>query len=195
MVGLVVVSHSEALAEGIVALAREMGGPDLALEAAGGMDEPGALGTDAERVRAAQPGGEQPALPGLERHGRVESRLRRVPSEPHAARQHRRRGADLLDVEGEPHAALRRLGQLGHHAEDAHVDIEVCDNGHTIPPETVRRIFEPFEPIGDDMEMAEGSGLGLVVARRLVEMHGGEIAARSRAGQGTAYKISLPNLA
>src|SRR5436190_12294231 len=53
MVGLVVVSHSEALAEGVVALAREMGGQELALEAAGGMDEPGALGTDAERVRAA----------------------------------------------------------------------------------------------------------------------------------------------
>jgi phosphoenolpyruvate-protein phosphotransferase/dihydroxyacetone kinase phosphotransfer subunit len=53
MVGLVVVSHSEALAEGVVALAREMGGEELKLEAAGGMDEPGALGTDAERVRAA----------------------------------------------------------------------------------------------------------------------------------------------
>ena len=43
----------QALAEGVVALAREMGGEELALEAAGGMDEPGALGTDAERVRAA----------------------------------------------------------------------------------------------------------------------------------------------
>src|SRR5512132_3118752 len=53
MVGLVVVSHSEALAQGVVALAREMGGQELALEAAGGMDEPGARGTDAERVRAA----------------------------------------------------------------------------------------------------------------------------------------------
>ena len=53
MVGLVVVSHSEALAEGVIALAREMGGEELKLEAAGGMDEPGALGTDAERVRAA----------------------------------------------------------------------------------------------------------------------------------------------
>jgi multiphosphoryl transfer protein len=53
VVGIVVVSHSEALAEGVVRLAREMGGEELALEAAGGMDEPGALGTDAERVRAA----------------------------------------------------------------------------------------------------------------------------------------------
>ena len=53
MVGIVVVSHSDALAEGVVALAREMGGEDLALEAAGGTEEPGVLGTDAERVRAA----------------------------------------------------------------------------------------------------------------------------------------------
>lgn len=53
MVGIVIVSHSEALAEGVVTLAREMGGEELALEAAGGMDEPGALGTDAGRVQAA----------------------------------------------------------------------------------------------------------------------------------------------
>ena len=53
MVGIVVVSHSDALAQGVVAVAREMGGADLALEAAGGTDEPGVLGTDAERVRAA----------------------------------------------------------------------------------------------------------------------------------------------
>ena len=54
MVGIVVVSHSAALAEGVVELAREMGGEEVRLEAAGGIEEPpGALGTDAERVRAA----------------------------------------------------------------------------------------------------------------------------------------------
>jgi multiphosphoryl transfer protein len=53
MVGIVVVSHSEALAEGVVALAREMGSAELALEAAGGTEEPGVLGTSAERVQAA----------------------------------------------------------------------------------------------------------------------------------------------
>jgi multiphosphoryl transfer protein len=53
VVGIVVVSHSDALAEGVVALAREMGPHPLKLEAAGGTDEPGVLGTDAERVRAA----------------------------------------------------------------------------------------------------------------------------------------------
>ncbi|MDE3133232.1 MAG: PTS-dependent dihydroxyacetone kinase phosphotransferase subunit DhaM, partial [Acidobacteriota bacterium] len=53
MVGIVVVSHSDALARGVVALAREMSPPELALEPAGGIGEEGVLGTNAELVRAA----------------------------------------------------------------------------------------------------------------------------------------------
>jgi phosphoenolpyruvate-protein phosphotransferase/dihydroxyacetone kinase phosphotransfer subunit len=53
VVGIVIVSHSQTLAEGVVRVAREMGGDELVLEAAGGIEEPGVLGTDAERVRAA----------------------------------------------------------------------------------------------------------------------------------------------
>jgi multiphosphoryl transfer protein len=53
VVGIVVVSHSEELANGVVTLAREMAGEELALEAAGGIEEPGVLGTDANRVRGA----------------------------------------------------------------------------------------------------------------------------------------------
>ena len=50
MIGIVIVSHSRRIAEGVVDLAREMGGEDVVLEAAGGTDEEGALGTDAMRV-------------------------------------------------------------------------------------------------------------------------------------------------
>lgn len=50
MVGLVVVSHSAALAEGVLELAAQMAGPNVRMCAAGGLDEPGALGTDAGRV-------------------------------------------------------------------------------------------------------------------------------------------------
>jgi dihydroxyacetone kinase phosphotransfer subunit len=53
VIGIVVVSHSAALAEGVVALARGMAGDDVPIEAAGGIDEPGALGTDAVKVMAA----------------------------------------------------------------------------------------------------------------------------------------------
>ncbi|MGH2742440.1 MAG: dihydroxyacetone kinase phosphoryl donor subunit DhaM, partial [Thermoleophilaceae bacterium] len=52
MVGLVIVSHSAALADGVVELAREMGGGDVAVEAAGGIED-GAIGTDAMRVHEA----------------------------------------------------------------------------------------------------------------------------------------------
>jgi len=53
VVGIVVVSHSDALARGVVALAREMASPELALEPAGGIGEEGVLGTSAELVGAA----------------------------------------------------------------------------------------------------------------------------------------------
>jgi phosphoenolpyruvate-protein phosphotransferase/dihydroxyacetone kinase phosphotransfer subunit len=52
VVGLVIVSHSAALADAVVELAREMGGPEVAIEPAGGMED-GKIGTDAERVRQA----------------------------------------------------------------------------------------------------------------------------------------------
>ncbi len=53
MVGIVIVSHSSTLAEGVAELAREMGDSEVRVEPAGGLDEPGALGTDAVRVLAA----------------------------------------------------------------------------------------------------------------------------------------------
>jgi len=53
VVGIVIVSHSRRIAEGVVELAREMGGADVALTAAGGTDEEDALGTDAMRVLGA----------------------------------------------------------------------------------------------------------------------------------------------
>src|ERR1700722_17501946 len=62
MVGIVVVSHSAELASGVVALAREMSGPSLALEAAGGFEEEGALGTDAGRVLEAGQGAMAPVV-------------------------------------------------------------------------------------------------------------------------------------
>ena len=52
MVGIVVVSHSADLAEGLTALASQMAGPDVRIEPAGGLPD-GSLGTDEDRVRAA----------------------------------------------------------------------------------------------------------------------------------------------
>jgi len=53
VVGIVLVSHSSSIAEGAAALAREMGGDDVRIAPAGGLDDVGATGTDAMRVLAA----------------------------------------------------------------------------------------------------------------------------------------------
>jgi len=67
--------------------------------------------------------------------------------------------------------------------------IEVADTGPGIPPEIQARIFEPFfttKPEG------EGTGLGLALARGIVEGHGGAISVESRPGEGARFLIELP---
>jgi signal transduction histidine kinase len=74
-------------------------------------------------------------------------------------------------------------------AKDAtHVLVSVIDTGHGIAPEDLPRIFDRFYKGGG----SSGSGLGLTIARNLVEAHGGTIRADSQAGAGTTITFSLP---
>jgi signal transduction histidine kinase len=68
------------------------------------------------------------------------------------------------------------------------VEIDVQDTGPGIAPEVLPRIFDRFYRSGE----RGGSGLGLPIARSLVEAHGGTIAAASEAGHGTRISIRLP---
>lgn len=72
---------------------------------------------------------------------------------------------------------------------DEAVEIEVRDNGHGIPPETLPRIFDPFFTT---KEVGKGLGLGLFIVFEIVEEHGGQIAVASETGQGTAFFVRLP---
>jgi len=72
-------------------------------------------------------------------------------------------------------------------AEGQKVVVEVGDTGVGIPPEDLERIFDPFYS-----GFGEGAGLGLPLARRIVEAHGGAIRVRSELGQGTVFTIELP---
>jgi PAS domain S-box-containing protein len=69
----------------------------------------------------------------------------------------------------------------------ASVIVTITDTGPGIPPDVQRRIFEPFFTT-----KAKGTGLGLAVARRIVEEHGGKISVESRENQGTRFIIELP---
>jgi signal transduction histidine kinase len=57
----------------------------------------------------------------------------------------------------------------------------------------LEHIFEEFRQVGTDYaRKAEGTGLGLTLTRRFVELHGGEIAVESEPGAGTEFRITLP---
>ena len=71
--------------------------------------------------------------------------------------------------------------------EDDLVAITVNDEGRGIPPEQLTNIFRPFYTT-----KGHGTGLGLSLARRMVESHGGTIGVQSTLGQGTRFTVELP---
>lgn len=69
--------------------------------------------------------------------------------------------------------------------------LTVADNGEGIPADRAAAIFEPFV-VGSDARTEGGSGLGLSITRRLVELHGGTITLDNHPGEGAAFHIRLP---
>jgi two-component system nitrogen regulation sensor histidine kinase NtrY len=71
--------------------------------------------------------------------------------------------------------------------ENGTIAIDVADRGPGVRAEDMSRIFEPYFSTYDS-----GTGLGLPIARRIIEVHGGSIVASNRAGGGLAVRITLP---
>src|SRR5579863_2433234 len=84
-----------------------------------------------------------------------------------------------IDLEGRIDVTLR--------AQDGMAAVDVADNGRGIDPETLPNIFRPFYTTKGD-----GTGLGLSLARRIVEDHQGRIDVTSALGQGTTFTVLLP---
>jgi GAF domain-containing protein len=77
--------------------------------------------------------------------------------------------------------------------EDGHVRVIVRDTGIGIAPDDQERIFEEFSQVGRDPERSrEGTGLGLTLSKRFVELHGGRITVESTPGKGSAFSFTLP---
>jgi signal transduction histidine kinase/CheY-like chemotaxis protein len=75
------------------------------------------------------------------------------------------------------------------------LEIEVLDNGIGIREEDQEWIFEPFTQVdGSLSRQYQGTGLGLALVRRFVEMHGGHVRLLSRPGAGSRFSVSLPGL-
>ncbi|HEV8583788.1 MAG TPA: GAF domain-containing protein, partial [Methylomirabilota bacterium] len=74
-----------------------------------------------------------------------------------------------------------------------HVEIAVIDSGIGIAAEDLEAVFEEFRQVGTDYaKKHEGTGLGLTLSRKFVELHGGRIWVKSALGQGSTFAFSLP---
>jgi signal transduction histidine kinase len=72
------------------------------------------------------------------------------------------------------------------------VEVSVADTGVGIAPEDQAAIFEEFRQVGTADKKVEGTGLGLALSRRFVELHGGQIWVESQAGVGSTFTFTLP---
>jgi signal transduction histidine kinase len=77
--------------------------------------------------------------------------------------------------------------------EAGYVSFVVWDSGVGIAPEDMERLFQPFVQLDSGLSRQyDGTGLGLVLVARLVEMHGGSVSVESQPGSGSRFTISLP---
>jgi signal transduction histidine kinase len=85
-----------------------------------------------------------------------------------------------------------RIGINARHTAGS-VEISVSDTGIGIVPEDQPKIFEEFRQVGSDAaHRSEGTGLGLTLAKKFVELHGGKIWVTSEVGKGSTFTFTLP---
>ncbi|CCH55143.1 multi-sensor hybrid histidine kinase [Fibrisoma limi BUZ 3] len=74
----------------------------------------------------------------------------------------------------------------------AWIEFDVADTGMGIPDDKREQIFEKFQQISHLGQKQKGVGIGLTIAKRLVDLQGGQISVQSAVGQGSVFTISLP---
>ncbi len=74
------------------------------------------------------------------------------------------------------------------------IRISVADTGAGLPAEKVAQLFQSFNRLGQESSAEEGTGIGLVVSKRLVELMGGKIGVESTVGKGSVFMIELSTI-
>lgn len=78
-------------------------------------------------------------------------------------------------------------------ARDNLTRVDVRDTGRGISKENLKHMFEKFVRFADTAGYTQGTGLGLVIAKRIVEAHGGDMGVESELGVGTNFYFTLPS--
>jgi len=82
--------------------------------------------------------------------------------------------------------------EVGALPKDGFVEVSVSDTGIGIAPEDQEKVFEEFRQVGTAAKKVEGTGLGLTLCRKFVELHGGRIWVKSREGVGSTFTFTIP---
>jgi signal transduction histidine kinase len=77
-------------------------------------------------------------------------------------------------------------------AVDGSVEVSVSDTGVGISPEDQEAVFEEFRQVGAAVKKVEGTGLGLALSRKFVELHGGRLWVTSEVGMGSTFTFTVP---
>jgi signal transduction histidine kinase len=72
------------------------------------------------------------------------------------------------------------------------VAVSVTDTGVGIAPEDQEAVFEEFRQVGTADKKVEGTGLGLALSRKFIQLHGGKIWVKSQVGQGSTFTFTVP---
>jgi signal transduction histidine kinase len=135
------------------------------------------------------------SLQPLAKRERILLRTSLAPNLPAAIADRRRLKQILLNLLSNAVKFTPEGGRVGvtATAADGVVTIAVSDTGIGIAPEDQAAIFEEFRQVGrEDARKQEGTGLGLTLAKKFVELHGGRIGVQSQVGQGSTFSFTLP---
>jgi PAS domain S-box-containing protein len=78
------------------------------------------------------------------------------------------------------------------HAAEGRIEIAVADTGRGFTQQQLEQLFQPFNRLGAERGPVEGTGIGLVITKRLVELMGGTLDVATTAGAGSVFTVRLP---
>jgi two-component system, NtrC family, sensor kinase len=131
---------------------------------------------------------ERAARRGIALHRSVDERLGQIQADERKIRQ------VLLNLLSNAIKFTPEAGRIDVEAkpEDGFIQVSVSDTGVGIAPADQAAVFEEFKQVGTADKKVEGTGLGLALSRKFIELHGGRIWVKSQVGAGSTFSFTIP---